>query len=94
MKTKSSRETIGVLALLLPAIVQAEIAVPLDALEVNLVGVAVASVPDYWGSSKNEGAMGPYGRYQFAGSQRYIEVLGPQLATDRRYREFNHKGHG
>lgn len=65
-------------ALLAPA-AYAEIAVPIEGLEVNMVGLAVASVPDYWGSSKNESAAGPYARYQFEGTKRYVEVLGPQV---------------
>lgn len=74
---------------LVPA-AHAEIAVPLEGIDVNLIGVAVASVPDYWGSSTNEGAFGPYGRYQFQGTERYVEVLGPQvklnLLNDKNWR--------
>lgn len=73
---------IATLALLLSPAVHAQIAVPIEALEVNLVGFAAASVPEYWGASRNSGALGPYGRYQFEGSQRYIELLGPQVKVN------------
>lgn len=77
-------------ALLLAPAAHAEIAVPIEGLDINLIGFAVASVPDYWGSSNNEGAFGPYGRYQFQGTERYVEVLGPQvklnLLNDKNWR--------
>lgn len=91
MKTsKLTYSSIGLAALLLAPAAQAEIAVPIEGLEINLIGFAVASVPDYWGSSHNEGAFGPYGRYQFQGTERYVEVLGPQvklnLLNDKNWR--------
>lgn len=87
---KLSYSGLSLAALLLAPAAYAEIAVPIEGLEINLIGVAVASVPDYWGSSKNEGAFGPYGRYQFQGTERYVEVLGPQvklnLLNDKNWR--------
>jgi MipA family protein len=74
--------TIGLAALLLAPAVHAEIAVPMEGLDINILGIAVGSVPDYWGSSKNEGAVGPYGRYQFEGTQRYVQLLGPELTVN------------
>jgi MipA family protein len=71
--------TIGLAALLLAPMAHADIAVPIEGLDVNLIGIAVGSVPDYWGSKDQETVAGPYGRYQFEGSQRYIQVLGPEI---------------
>jgi outer membrane scaffolding protein for murein synthesis (MipA/OmpV family) len=45
---------------------------PVEALEANLVGLGVGSVPDYSGSSHNEAAVAPILRYQFEGSNRYV----------------------
>jgi MipA family protein len=81
-KNKLKYGTIGLAALLLAPVVHAEIAVPIEGLDVNIVGIAVGSVPDYYGSSKNTGAVGPYGRYQFEGSQRYVQLLGPELTVN------------
>lgn len=81
-KNKLTYSTIGLAALLLAPLAHAEIAVPIEGLDVNILGIAVGSVPDYWGSSKNEGAVGPYGRYQFEGSQRYIQLLGPEFTAN------------
>ena len=50
-----------------------------DALNVNLVGILVGSVPDYMGSSDNKGIAGPIIRYQFEGSQRYFQWIGPKM---------------
>ena len=89
-KRKLTYRSIGLAALLLAPAAHAEIAVPIEGLEINMIGMAVASVPDYWGSSNNEGAFGPYGRYQFQGTERYVEVLGPQvklnLLNDKNWR--------
>lgn len=77
-KLKLSFGSIGLAAFLLAPAAYAEVAVPIEGIEVNMIGLAVGSVPDYWGSSKNEVAGGPYGRYQFQGSERFVDVLGPQ----------------
>ena len=79
ISNKLTYSSIGLAALLVTQIAHAEIAVPVEGLDVNLIGIAVASAPDYWGSSDSEGVAGPYGRYQFEGSQRYIQVLGPEV---------------
>jgi MipA family protein len=81
-KSKLKYGTIGLAALLLAPVVHAEIAVPVEGLDVNIIGIAVASVPDYWGSAENEGAVGLYGRYQFQDSQRYVQLLGPELTVN------------
>jgi outer membrane scaffolding protein for murein synthesis (MipA/OmpV family) len=81
-KNKLKYGTIGLAALLLAPAAHAEIAVPVEGLDVNILGIAVASVPDYWGSSENEGAVGLYGRYQFQDSQRYVQLLGPELTVN------------
>lgn len=74
--------SIGLTALLLAPLAHAEITVPMEGIDVNMVGIAVGSVPDYWGSSHNEVAAGPYGRYQFEGTQRYVQLLGPILTAN------------
>ncbi len=89
-KPKLTYRSIGLAAALLAPAAYAAIAVPIEGLELNMIGVAVGSVPDYWGSSENEGAVGPYGRYQFQGTERYVEVIGPQvklnLLNDKNWR--------
>jgi len=42
---------------------------------INLIGLGVASVPDFYGSDKNQGAAVPLLHYTFAGN-RYIQLLG------------------
>ena len=71
-----------VLALLLVNVAYAEIVIPVDSLNVNLVGLAIGAVPDYYGSSHEQLDGGPYGRYQFEDSQRYVLLLGPQLSAN------------
>lgn len=48
---------------------------------INLVGLAVGSVPDYYGSKDNTGGVAPYGRYLFSG-QRYVQLLGTELTVN------------
>ena len=52
---------------------------PVEAIEANLVGIGVGSVPDYSGSSNSETAVAPILRYQFEGSKRYVLWLGPKV---------------
>lgn len=60
----------------------AQMAIPLQDSEVNVVGLAVGTAPDYYGSSKQEGGVGPYARYQFKDTERYVLLLGPQLSAN------------
>ena len=46
------------------------------------LGLAVASVPDYWGSSNTTGAVAPIARYQFSGTQYYISWMGPTIKAN------------
>jgi len=81
-KSKLKYSGIGLAALLLAPTAYADIAIPVDSIDVNLVGLVVGAVPDYYGSSHEKGEVGAYGRYQFEGSQRYILLLGPQLSLN------------
>lgn len=45
----------------------------------NLIGLGIAGVPDFYGSDKNTGAAVPLLRYKFEGTERYVQVLGPEL---------------
>lgn len=49
--------------------------------DINLIGLGLASVPDYYGSGDNEGAIAPLARYSFAG-HRYVQLLGPELTLN------------
>jgi MipA family protein len=82
MMNKLTKTSLGLASLLLASVAHAEIAVPIEGLDINMVGIAVASVPDFMGSADNTGAAGPYGRYKFEGSERYVQVLGPQLTVN------------
>lgn len=55
---------------------------PIPDINVNLIGLAVASVPDYSGSSDNTGAVGPIFRYQFKDSERFFLWLGPTMTLN------------
>jgi len=44
---------------------------------INVVGLGIASVPDFYGSDKQQGAPVPILHYRFAGD-RYVQVLGPE----------------
>lgn len=46
--------------------------------DANLVGLGVFSVPDFYGSDKNEAAVAPILRYQFEGTRLYGQILGPE----------------
>jgi outer membrane scaffolding protein for murein synthesis (MipA/OmpV family) len=50
--------------------------------EVNLIGLGVFSVPDYYGSTKNEGKAAPIIRYQWEGTKMYAQLLGPELTVN------------
>ena len=50
--------------------------------EVNLVGLGAFSVPDYYGSDKNEGVAAPIFRYQFQGTKMYAQVLGTEAVLN------------
>ena len=53
-----------------------------DALNVNLVGILVGTAPDYMGSADYKAVAGPIIRYQFEGSQRYFQWLGPKMTLN------------
>jgi len=48
---------------------------------INLLGLGIAGTPDYYGSTKNDGAIVPLARYTFAGD-RYVQLLGPELSLN------------
>jgi outer membrane scaffolding protein for murein synthesis (MipA/OmpV family) len=50
--------------------------------DVNLIGLGVFSVPDYYGSTKNTGAAAPLARYSWDDSGRYAQLLGPELTVN------------
>lgn len=81
---------IMVLSLAMP-VANAQIVPPVEGLEgVNMIGLGAGMVPDYMGSSHNTGGIAPIFRYQFSGTERYIQVLGPQatfnLLNDQNWR--------
>jgi|AraplaDrversion2_2_1032049.scaffolds.fasta_scaffold01372_17 outer membrane scaffolding protein for murein synthesis (MipA/OmpV family) len=49
--------------------------------ETNLVGLGVFSVPDFYGSDKNDGALAPLVHYNFDawGNAMYVQVVGPEI---------------
>jgi outer membrane scaffolding protein for murein synthesis (MipA/OmpV family) len=49
--------------------------------ETNLIGLGVFSVPDYYGSDKNDGALAPLVHYNFDawGNPMYVQVVGPEI---------------
>jgi len=49
---------------------------------VNAIFVGVGSAPDFMGSDKNETVPAVFGRYNFQGTRRYIQLLGPQLSLN------------
>lgn len=48
----------------------------------RIVGLGIASVPDYKGSSNNTGAIAPYFRYTFSGSERYVQLNATELSLN------------
>lgn len=73
---------IGLAAFLIAPASHAELALPVETIDANVLGIALGAGPDYYGSDDMEGAIGPYGRYQFEGSERYVLLLGPQLSVN------------
>lgn len=77
-KTSLGFASIVAMAMAIP-VANAQLAPPVDAIELNLIGLGVGSVPDYSGSSHNTTAAAPILRYQFENSQRYFLWLGPTM---------------
>jgi len=50
--------------------------------EADLIGLGVFSVPDFYGSDKNEGKAAPILRYQFKGTKLYGQILGPEALVN------------
>ena len=76
----SSLATIA--ALLISPIVAAQDVIPIESpKERNFVGLGLFSIPDYYGSQDNQGAIAPLVRYSFAG-KRYVQLLGPELTVN------------
>ncbi|HYD58994.1 MAG TPA: MipA/OmpV family protein [Noviherbaspirillum sp.] len=48
---------------------------------INVAGLGLIAVPDYYGSADNEGAVRPIVRYWFGGD-RYVQLLGPELTLN------------
>jgi outer membrane protein len=46
------------------------------------LGLAVAAVPDYWGSDDSKGVIAPIARYQFSGTERYLSWMGPTIKAN------------
>ncbi|MET0809019.1 MAG: MipA/OmpV family protein [Pseudoxanthomonas sp.] len=71
-------------ALLAAPCVTAQELVPVD-IElpevINLVGLGVFGVPDYYGSSKNEAAVAPIARYSWDGTG-YVQLLGTEVTVN------------
>lgn len=49
--------------------------------DTNLIGLGVFSVPDFYGSDKNEAAAAPLLHYNFSlgGTPMYVQVVGPEI---------------
>jgi len=70
-------------AMLVSPVVTAQEIIPFEfPEELNFVGLGLFGVPDYYGSSKNTGAVAPLARYSFAGGNRYVQLLGPELTVN------------
>jgi outer membrane protein len=48
----------------------------------NVIGLGIALIPDYVGSSNYKVAPLPFFKYTFSGSQRYIKLAGPELTIN------------
>jgi len=85
--TNSKRYSISLAAgtaalLLASSCAHAQEQIPVQLPEVsNLVGLGIFSVPDYYGSSKNEGVAAPVARYSWDG-RSYIQLLGTELLAN------------
>jgi len=49
--------------------------------QVNLIGLGVFGVPDYYGSSKNDAVLAPVARYSWDGTS-YIQLLGTEVSVN------------
>ncbi|HEX9172551.1 MAG TPA: MipA/OmpV family protein [Telluria sp.] len=49
--------------------------------QVNLIGLGVFSVPDWYGSGDYEAAVAPIARYSWDGTS-YVQLLGPELSVN------------
>lgn len=49
---------------------------------INVIGLAVLAVPDFYGSDKHQAKAAPLFRYHLYGTQRYVQVLGPELSLN------------
>lgn len=50
--------------------------------DINVIGLGVGVAPDYEGSDDYQGAIGPAFFYNFKGSERWIQLLGPELTVN------------
>jgi len=50
--------------------------------DADLIGLGVFSVPDFYGSDKNDGVAAPILRYQFKGTKLYGQILGPEALVN------------
>lgn len=48
----------------------------------NFIGMGAGSVPDYKGSDDQTGGVAAYGRYTFAGQQRYVQLFANELSLN------------
>lgn len=49
---------------------------------INLIGLGILSVPDFYGSDKTQGAAAPIFRYSIKGGNRYVQLLGSELTLN------------
>lgn len=69
-------------ALLVAPYAAAQDQIPVELPEqINLVGLGVFAVPDYYGSGDNEAAIAPIARYSWDGTS-YVQLLGPELSVN------------
>jgi outer membrane scaffolding protein for murein synthesis (MipA/OmpV family) len=77
-----SRSLAATAAILASTGVAAQELIPIEPPEeINLVGLGVFSVPDYYGSTKNKAAAAPLLRYTWDGLS-YVQVLGPEISAN------------
>jgi len=83
MNWKSHSSSLVAAAVLLAApCVNAQDQVPIQLPEqTNMVGLGILSVPDYYGSSKNDGVAAPVLRYSWDGTS-YVQLLGTELLAN------------
>lgn len=48
----------------------------------TVIGIGIGTVPDYRGSDDNQGAIAPFFRHTFTGSQRYIQLNATELSLN------------